>query len=456
MSLKGDNSVSRDVDKSEKTHKMTYIIFVSLLLDLLAFTMILPLFPSLMDHYRRHDDPNGLYAYMSESIKHFQQLVGAPIKFNSVLFGGLLGSMFSFLQYTVSPIVGGLSDAYGRKPVLLITLSGIALSYLLWALSHNFTIFVLARVLGGLSKGNISLSMAAVADVSTPATRASGMALVGIAFSIGFVVGPMIGAGFAKWASSQIYSQTWFIIPALSALTLATLDILFVFLFFKETLPKEKRAKSVVQSLSQAASYINMFSLFNFLPVSGLTEQKRKELRNLGLIYFVYLFIYSGLEFTLTFLTHIHFNFTPMKQGMMFFCIGLTMAILQGGWVRRIKQENVKSTATVGLMIIVPSYIFVGLATSEIILYIGVFLFAVSTSVVVPCMTTLASQYGEDKQNGTVIGVFRSLGALARALGPIIASVAYWSLGPRTTYLIGSVGLLWPCISLKRSRIKQD
>lgn len=104
-----------------KTHKSVYIVFLSLLFDLLAFTMILPLLPSLLEHYK-HNDDSGLYGKLSKGIEYFQNLVGAPEKYNSVLFGGVLGSMFSFLQFLASPIVGGLSDCYGRRPVLLVCL----------------------------------------------------------------------------------------------------------------------------------------------------------------------------------------------------------------------------------------------------------------------------------------------------------------------------------------------
>lgn len=110
-----------DAKDESKTHPTVYIVFVSLLLDLLAFTMILPLLPSLLEYYRLNDKA-GLYHTLSNSVKFFQELVGAPDKFNSVLFGGFLGSMFSFLQFIVSPIVGGLSDCYGRKPIMMVCL----------------------------------------------------------------------------------------------------------------------------------------------------------------------------------------------------------------------------------------------------------------------------------------------------------------------------------------------
>lgn len=442
-----------DDDKSTvgKTHPTVYLIFVSLLLDLLAFTMILPLLPSLLDHYKLNDGPDGLYAWLLAKIRFFQEFVGAPDRFNSVLFGGFLGSIFSFLQFIASPLVGGVSDVYGRKPVMIICLTGIAFSYILWALSSSFTIFVLARIVGGISKGNVSLSMAIITDVSSSATRGRGMALVGIAFSVGFIVGPVIGALFAKWSHSQ--SGDWFVVPALFAFALALLDLVFVIFFFKETLPKNKRAKSVAGSLGQAIEYINPPDLFMFKAVKNISQTNLKQLQKLGSVYFIYLFLYSGLEFTLTFLTHHKFNYTSMQQGWMFFGIGLTMALLQGGYVRKLPENKTKPTAVLGLLLIVPSFLCVGIATSIYLLYIGLLLFAVSTAMVVSCMMTIASKYGAHDQKGTVMGIFRSLGALARAFGPIVASIAYWSIGSMPTYITGGVALILPWLMLKNSDV---
>ncbi|XP_060537337.1 major facilitator superfamily domain-containing protein 10 isoform X2 [Cylas formicarius] len=161
-------------NKIEKVNPTVYVVFISLLLDLLAFTIILPLLPSLLDYYRENDS-SGLYSWLSSKVYGFQKLVGAPEKFNSVLFGGFLGSMFSFLQFVASPIVGGISDIVGRKPVMIFCLGGLVLSYVVWALATNLWFFIIARFIGGISKGNVSLSMAIVTDVSSMKTRGKGM-----------------------------------------------------------------------------------------------------------------------------------------------------------------------------------------------------------------------------------------------------------------------------------------
>lgn len=113
------NSNAKAAVEKEKSDVMIYIVFLSLLFDLLAFTIILPLLPSLLEYYRVNDS-SGLYAWLTMRVRWFQQLLGAPDRYLSVLFGGFLGSMFSFLQFLASPIVGSLSDYYGRKPILML------------------------------------------------------------------------------------------------------------------------------------------------------------------------------------------------------------------------------------------------------------------------------------------------------------------------------------------------
>lgn len=125
------HNIHKSNGKLKQGHFTVYIVFISLLLDLLAFTMILPLLPSLLDHYRANDS-TGLYAWLLESIRRFQVFVGAPEKYSSVLFGGALGSMFSFLQFIASPIVGGVSDVLGRKSVMIACL--VSVNTIVWLL----------------------------------------------------------------------------------------------------------------------------------------------------------------------------------------------------------------------------------------------------------------------------------------------------------------------------------
>ena len=312
-------------------------------------------------------------------------------------------------------------------------------------------------ITGGLSKGNVTLSTAIITDISTSKTRNKGMALIGIAFSIGFLLGPMIGAAFSVWAknrsSGQESVEMWFIYPAILALTLSLVEVAYLYVFFKETLVPEKRLKDLKSAIKQAFSYINPVSLFSFSTLkdsTGVNATDLASLTTLGRLYFIYLFLYSGLEFTLTFLTHLRFNFTSMEQGKMFLFIGTLMSLVQGGYVRRIAPGSEKKMAMYGLLLIIPAYALIGFAGDLITLYSGLALYALSTSVVVPCLTTLVSKYGDVSQKGIIMGVYRSLGALGRALGPIFASTIYWMVGPEMCYSIGGLGLIIPYLMLKK------
>ncbi|XP_072026925.1 major facilitator superfamily domain-containing protein 10-like [Amphiura filiformis] len=420
------------------------VVFLSLLLDLLAFTMILPLLPSLLDYYAQHDKGDGWYSMLQSGVNHFREFLGIPDteRYNSVLFGGIIGSLFSFLQFVASPVIGAASDVYGRRPLMMLTMVGITSSYVMWALSHNFQLFVLARIVGGISKGNVSLSTTIITDVSTRKTRGKGMAMIGISFSLGFIVGPMIGALFARSAAAQ--GGAFYVQPALFALFLAAADVLFVYMYLDETLPEEKRAQSFGNSFKEAQNLINPVSLFCFSAVKKTSKKDMSMLRLLGFIYFLYLFIFSGLEFTLTFLVHKRFQYTSIQQGRMFVFMGLIMALVQGGFVRRIKPGKEKRMAVMGMVILMPSFLMIANATTTTLFYAGLALFAFASASVVPCMTTLVSVYGSADQKGTIMGIFRSLGALSRAFGPVVSSAVYWAYGASTCYIAGSILLVVP------------
>jgi len=441
----GAAAVSTDETRILKT------IFISLLLDLLGFTVILPLFPSLLEFYDKNDQ-TYLYQTMKDSVLKFRDMIGVPEheNINSVLFGGLLGSLFSLLQFFNSPIFGALSDVYGRRSMILTSLIGSTISCLIWALSNNFSLFLLARVVAGLSEANVSISTAIIADLLSPKSRTKGMAVIGVAFSFGFIFGPMIGAYFTYVG---VGAHNFFVAPAIFSLTVTALDVFYVWKCLPETLPIEKRAASIVNSITDFLHLLNPISLFSFAPIKSLNNEQAASLRRLGLIYFLYLFLFSGLEFTLSFLAHHRFSFTRMQQGKMFALLGFTMALVQGGYIRRKMCGNEKKLAIRGLLLLIPGFLIIGLSTNQVFFYIGLLFFAYAAASVVPCMTAMVSNFGTESEKGRVLGIFRSLGALARATGPICMSSCYWLHGATLTYMIGGLLLVVPLTLLVRYRL---
>ncbi|XP_056314733.1 major facilitator superfamily domain-containing protein 10 [Danio aesculapii] len=446
---------NRSSSEEASSSRVIRVVFLALLLDLLGFTLILPLLPSILDHYSQTGD--NVYQSLQSIVDWFRGAVGVPMetKYTSVLFGGLIGSLYSLLQFLSSPVTGALSDDYGRKPLLLLTTIGLMASYVLWAFSHSFTVFLLSRVVGGICKGNVSLCTAIVADLPCPKARNKGMAMIGVAFSLGFTLGPLMGAYFAlRLKDADVFYQG----PAMLAVLFSLADLLFIFFMLPETLQKGASESSGLQQ--QSGDLLHPVALFNFTALTRTenppSEQKMQNLKVLGLVYFTYLFLFSGLEFTLSFLTHQRFQFSSMQQGKMFFFIGITMAVIQGGYARRIKPGHQIQTVSMAIVTLIPAFLLVGIAWNLTLLYSGLFLYSFAAAIVVPCLSTQVSGHGSASQKGTVMGILRSLGALARALGPIVASSVYWLAGAEFCFIISSVFFIVPLILLSRLKRQKE
>nr|XP_020453932.1 major facilitator superfamily domain-containing protein 10 isoform X4 [Monopterus albus] len=263
-------------DGDSFSSKVINIVFIILLLDLLGFTLILPLLPSILDHYAQTGDV--VYQSLQSVVDWFREAVGIPMekKYNSVLFGGLIGSLFSLLQFLASPVTGALSDRHGRRPLLILTTLGLMTSYAVWAVSWSFSMFLLFRVIGGICKGNVSLCTAIVADLPSPKARNRGMAMIGVAFSLGFTVGPLMGAYFAL--SSRTAGNVFYQTPALLALAFSIADLLFIWLKLPETLTKD--VKALPSGFGDSWDLLNPLSLFHFSTVAKTKDPPSKKRRS--------------------------------------------------------------------------------------------------------------------------------------------------------------------------------
>jgi MFS family permease len=416
------------------------VVFLTLFLDLASFSIILPLFPAMLAYYLEQEGTGGLLGVLIGYLERFSHVTGVEGAFGvAVLFGGVLGSLYSLLQFACAPLIGTISDRFGRRPVLLISIAGLAFSYLLWGFAGTFMLLVAARVLGGIMSGNISTATAAVADVTDVRTRSKGMALVGVAFALGFIIGPAMGGLLAQvnlldyWPSLARFGVNPFSVPALLAFVLSMANLIFVAVRFPETLPPGQRMRR------RPWRTANPFRLFKTHDYPGVT---RTNLTN-----FIFLTAFSGMEFSLTFLAHERFGYGPRQNAYMFIVIGLLLAIVQGGYVRRFSALLGPRRITAhGLLLTVPGLAMVGVAWNAATLYVGLILLACGAAMVFPSLTALASLYAPVDEQGRVIGVFRSLGALARAAGPLIACMIYWRLGSEATYYIGAALVLVPLL----------
>jgi MFS family permease len=432
------------IDQSLEQKRIFKLVFLTVFLDIAGFAIIFPLIPQLTQYYTELDSQNIFLSFLWKSTDVLASLLGAPANqgTQTVLFGCLLGSLYSLLQFFAAPFWGKLSDTYGRRSILKWTLIGTVLSYILWVLSGNFTILVIARFVGGICSGNISVASAVIADITTPQKRSSGMAYIGIAFALGFVFGPALGGLLSQINFLNLFPNLSsmgvnpFSAPALMALILAIVNIVMMIAWLPET-AKYKKTKEEIHRTS------NLLTIFK--------PHKNSTINLTNAAYFLFITLFAGMEFTLIFLTVERLSFEPIHNGFMFVYIGILIALVQGGFVRRRAHLiGEKKVAMVGLVFIIPGLALLAYTHSLITLMLGLFFLASGAAMSIPTLISLISLFASEREQGHVLGIFRSLGALGRIIGPLWASLVFWRWGSTTSYIIGAVVLILPILVLSK------
>lgn len=412
------------------------VIFLTLYIDLIGFSIIFPLGPDLLSHYLHSEGHSGALGWLLHhinSVGHLFHTGEDPV----VLFGGVISSFFSILQFFFAPFWGSVSDRRGRRGVLLLTISGTAFGYLLWIFSGSFWLFLVSRMVSGAFSGNLSVATAAVADVTTREERSRAMGIVGAAFGLGLVTGPMIGG-----LSSQInllkthpglsaYGITPFSIPAAISFLMCLVNLFWVSRRFKETLSAESRAGSREPRLRN--------------PLKALLGLENPSIRRANLVAFIYSIAFVAMETTLTFLAFERLGYNARQNTWLLAFLGVCSIITQGYIVRKLlKSMNEIPVLGWGLAVSASGLLCIGLAqpSTVALLYLGVGLLATGSGLVNPSTTGLISLYAGPNEQGRVLGIFRSLGSLTRAFTPLLASLVFWSPGDKGIALYISAAAL--------------
>lgn len=292
--------------------------------------------------------------------------------------------------------------------------------------------------------GNLSVATAAVADVTTKENRSKGMGIIGVAFGLGFVIGPAIGGLCASYnpLENNPEWQAWGINPFSFVAFLATLLSLINFFWirarFAESLPPEKRGTAELPRN----------------PLSRLRQPQSGAVRKTNFAYLVYILAFSGMEFTLSFLGVERFGYTTKDITYMMIFIGFILILVQGGVVRRLAPKiGEKNTALSGLLFVAVGLAFLSQASSVAVLYVGLAFMALGAGLCSPSLTALVSLYARQDEQGRALGVFRSVGSLGRAVGPISASLVFWWYGSDLLYLGGAaivIASLLLCLRLPK------
>lgn len=423
------------------------VIFLTLYLDLIGFSIVFPLGPDLLRHYLAIDGDHGFLGALLGHINALARSLGNESHLPEVLFGGLISSIFSVLQFVFAPFWGGLSDRVGRRPILVYTVAGTALSYLLWALSGSFWLFVLSRILAGLFGGNLSVATAAVADVTSRAERSKAMGLVGAAFGLGLVTGPVIGAVTAQFNLIESFPahadtlRAWgvnpFTVPALVAFALSLVNLLWIRARFHETLTPAAAGRSAEPRLRN--------------PLRAILGLNNAAIRGANLVGFLYQLAFVAMEASLVFVSAERFKYTSLDNGKLMGFLGICSIVTQGYIVRKLVGRVPETRLlAIGLIASTAGLLGVGFAPTPGVLYAAVAALAFGGGLINPANTGLISLYAGPEEQGRVLGIYRSLGSLARAVTPICAGILYWTAGAQTLYVVAGALALAACAATFR------
>jgi multidrug resistance protein len=342
------------------------IIFLTVFIDLVGFGIVIPILP--------------LYA------KHF----GASESVN-----GLLVGVYSAMQFLLSPVLGRISDRVGRRPVLLVSLLGTCVGFAIMGFAGSLLWLFVARIIDGISGGNISTAQAYIADITTPEERTKAMGLIGAAFGLGFVLGPAIGGILSAYSIAA---------PFLFASALALINAILVFIRLPESLSPEHRAQP-----EDRAPISEVFKHGWHLPA-------------LMASYFFSIAGFAMMTTNYALFTHERFHYNQAQNGYVFAFIGIIGALVQGGLLRRlVKKQSEKSLAIVGVALLIIGIAFLPLVTTLTTLLIATATIGIGNSFVTPTLNGLASRSAERTWQGRVIGLMQSSGSLARWLAPMLA-----------------------------------
>ncbi|MFN2501154.1 MAG: MFS transporter [Pyrinomonadaceae bacterium] len=353
------------------------IIFVTVFVDLIGFGMVIPILP--------------FYA----SSEHFN---ATPFEV------GLLFSVYSWMQFFFSPILGRLSDRYGRRPILFISLLGSALGYFVIGVAGSLALVFVGRIIGGITGGNISTAQAYIADVTTKENRAKGMGLFGAAFGLGFILGPALAGILSKYGIQ---------LPFYYAAGLSLANAIALYFVLPESLKK-------TTDNTRSGAPGKIAAMFESLA--------DPTFRMLSLIYFLLITAFSIMTYAFVFFTSFTFNYDAEQNGYLFAYVGLIAIVMQGAvFGAAAKRFGEAPLAVFGCLMLTASLFAMPFSSPGVgglagLLVVSAFL-SFGNAFASPALASLASKNAGDHEQGRVMGVMQSGASLARAIGPTIGGV---------------------------------
>jgi len=364
------------------------LIFIVVFVDLLGFGILIPILPT----------------FAVKALHVPESAIGIVL------------AIYSLVQFIFNPIFGSLSDKHGRRNVILITLLLNASGYIIFAFTHSFLMLVISRVVAGVGGSSIGVAQAYIADVTTKEDRSKGMGLIGVAFGLGFVFGPIMGGVLSHFG----YMATGF-----AAAGFSLTAFLFSLFLLPESLTTEKKELVTKRKIFDSASFKKVLS--------------NRLISVVIFLFFIVTFSVANIYGTFALLGHYQYGFSDMQNGMVFGIMGIIGAVVQGGLIGRLaKKYSDQKLISFGTF-----FLMIGLATvpygrnlTGIIIITAIM--SIGTGILQPILLSLVSKVAPENEQGVVLGVNQSFSSFARMLGPLWGGFAYQYLGYQIPFLTGS------------------
>jgi MFS transporter, DHA1 family, tetracycline resistance protein len=374
-------------------------IFITVLLDMLALGMIVPVLPKLVVDFLGGDTARGVQIY------------------------GHFVTVWALMQFVFAPVQGALSDRFGRRPVVLISNFGLGFDYILMALAPNLIVLLVGRIISGITSASISTGYAYIADVTPPEKRAARFGLMGVAFGVGFVLGPALG-GLAGGFSPRL--------PFWIAAILSLANGIYGLLVLPESLPRERRAPFNWRKA-------NPFGAFALL-------RSQPQLASLATVSFLDYLAHASLPSMSVLYMQYRYGFDERAVGLTLAAVGLCAMVVQGGLIGRVvKRFGERTTLIIGLVFGIAGFATMGLAPTGAIFWIGIPLLALWGFANPSALGLMSRRVGPTEQ-GALQGANSSLMGVGNLLGPdlftqvfafVIGSEAPWQL-PGAAFILAA------------------
>lgn len=376
-------------------------LFLTVFLDLLGFGLVVPFLPGVARSFGAGD-----------------------------FVATLLGASYSLMQFLFVPVWGRLSDRVGRRPLLLWSIAAGVVGWILLGLANSLVLLFAARLWSGLATANIAVAQAYIADITSPAERSRGMGLIGMAFGLGFIFGPLIGGELGQF---EVLGRPG-ALAAFVAAALAAVNLVLAFVNLPESLPADARGRP------------------GGAPRRGLgLEALRAAVKVPGvgialLINFQVVFWFAGMEQTFRLFTDDGFHMTVAGTGRVLGFVGVVAVIVQGGLIGSLTRAFGEARLIrTGALVLAFSFALLGASPdigsgARLLLFASSGLLALGSGLATPSVASYVSQRSGGMQ-GTALGALQSASALARALGPAMGGILYQGIGRSAPYFVGAVGM---------------